>query len=115
MIIFLIGLFSGIMGGMGIGGGTLLIPALTFFTDLSQKQSQGINLTIFIPTATISLLFHFKNNNIETKIAIPIIISGLLGAFIGSTLAINLSNQNIKTAFALFLFIMGIFHIFYKK
>jgi uncharacterized membrane protein YfcA len=29
MILFLIGLLAGIIGGMGIGGGTILIPALT--------------------------------------------------------------------------------------
>lgn len=31
MKLILIGIFSGILGGMGIGGGTILIPALIFF------------------------------------------------------------------------------------
>ncbi len=45
---------------MGIGGGTILIPSLVFFTELNQKQAQGINLIVFIPVAIIALIIHFK-------------------------------------------------------
>ena len=33
-----IGFFSGIISGMGIGGGTILIPALLFLTEVNQRQ-----------------------------------------------------------------------------
>ena len=33
-----IGFFSGIISGMGIGGGTILIPALLFLTEVNQQQ-----------------------------------------------------------------------------
>ncbi len=36
------GFFSGIISGMGIGGGTILIPALLFLTDINQHQAQGV-------------------------------------------------------------------------
>ena len=39
-----IGFFSGIISGMGIGGGTILIPALLFLTEVNQQQAQGVNL-----------------------------------------------------------------------
>jgi len=35
-----IGFFSGIISGMGIGGGTILIPALLFLTEVNQQQAQ---------------------------------------------------------------------------
>lgn len=41
-----IGFFSGIISGMGIGGGTILIPALLFLTEVNQQQAQGVNLII---------------------------------------------------------------------
>ena len=56
----LIGFLSGIISGMGIGGGTILIPALLFLTDITQQQAQGINLIYFIPTALTALMTHQK-------------------------------------------------------
>lgn len=48
MKLFLIGLFSGIVGGMGIGGGTILIPALTIFIGTEQHIAQSVNLFFFL-------------------------------------------------------------------
>ncbi len=42
--IIVIGIVSGMISGMGIGGGTILIPALLFLQDMNQQQAQGINL-----------------------------------------------------------------------
>ena len=41
MWVALVGFCSGIISGMGIGGGTILIPALLFLTDITQQQAQG--------------------------------------------------------------------------
>ncbi|RKD34677.1 TSUP family transporter [Thermohalobacter berrensis] len=114
MILFLVGFLSGIISGMGIGGGTILIPALIFFTSLSQHQAQGINLIVFIPIAIISLITHFINKNICIKLAIPIIISGLIGSILGSLLAVNLSSKALRKMFGLFLLFMGLYQIFSK-
>ena len=46
MIINIItGFFSGIISGMGIGGGAILIPALIMIEKINQQTAQGINLT----------------------------------------------------------------------
>ena len=36
----LFGFLSGVFGGLGMGGGTLLIPLLTIFLGLDQKLCQ---------------------------------------------------------------------------
>ncbi|KGG81149.1 permease [Caloranaerobacter azorensis H53214] len=115
MILFIIGFFSGIISGLGIGGGTILIPGLIFFTTLSQHKAQGINLLVFIPTAITALFIHFYNKNILLKIAFPIIITGLIGALIGSMIAVNINSEMLKKFFAIFLFFMGIYEFYYKK
>jgi hypothetical protein len=114
MILFLIGLVSGIISGMGIGGGTILIPALIFFISISQHQAQGINLIVFIPISIVALITHFLNKNIELKLAIPIIISGLIGAVIGSKIAVNISSDLLRKIFAVFLLFMGLYEFFKK-
>ena len=49
------GLFSGIIGGMGLGGGAVLIIYLTVFSDVDQLKAQGINLLFFIPIALLAV------------------------------------------------------------
>ena len=57
----IVGFFSGIISGMGIGGGTILIPAITILWGVDQKVAQITNLIYFIPTASIALILHIKN------------------------------------------------------
>jgi len=114
MTLIIIGLISGIISGMGIGGGTILIPSIIIFTTLTQKQAQGINLIVFIPIAIVALFTHFKNKNIDFKIAVPLIIFGLIGAFLGSNIAVNISSNVLRLLFSVFLFSMGFYELFKK-
>lgn len=114
MKLFIIGFLSGIISGMGIGGGTILIPSLVFFTNLTQQQAQGINLIVFIPVAFIALIIHYKEKNIEFKHAKWIILGGIFGAVIGSFIAININSNNLKKYFGIFLLFIGIYELFKK-
>lgn len=114
MLALLIGFASGIISGMGIGGGTLLIPALVFIIGIKQQIAQSINLLVFIPSAAAALFVHSKNHNIENlllKLAVP----GCAGAAFGSLLAVNLNSDSLKRCFGIFLFIMGAYEIIYSK
>lgn len=115
-MIFLIalGIVSGIISGMGVGGGTLLIPMIVLFKNVSQQTAQNINLIYFIPTAIISLITHKKNNNIQEKIVLKIVIFGFIGAAVGSMIAMKIEPTLLKKIFACFLCIMGILEIFKK-
>lgn len=108
IILCLVGIISGIISGMGIGGGTILIPALVMLTDLSQQAIQGINLIYFIPTAVTALFVHAKKGNVEKKIIKPIILFGIAGAVAGSLIAVNMDSNILRKVFAVFLIIMGI-------
>ena len=113
----LTGLLSGIISGMGIGGGTILIPALTMFLDINQHTAQGVNLLFFIPTAIIALFIHKKNGNLDIKTAIPLMFWGLIGAMAGAFIAIRIKAEILRRLFGGFLFIMGGYEIYkgFKK
>ncbi len=115
MIFSIIGFFSGIVSGMGIGGGTILIPSLIFFTALTQQQAQSVNLSTFIPVAAIAVITHIKNKNIEKGVWLRLTLTGIIGAFIGAQLAVRLSSVLLKKTFGIFLFAMAIYQFFYKK
>jgi hypothetical protein len=115
MLILFIGLVSGIISAMGIGGGAILIPALIFLARTKQHIAQSVNLISFIPVAAIALVIHYKNKNLNTSYALILILTGLAGAYIGSFLAVKLSGEVLSKAFGAFLFIMGGYEVLYKK
>ena len=109
MIVYLIGLLSGIISGMGIGGGTILIPAYVLFLNIEQHLIQGINLLYFIPTAIVALIIHFRNKLIDFKIAFGIIIFGLIGSAVGGLISVSIPSFTLKKMFGVFLFLMGLY------
>ncbi len=108
----IIGILSGIISGMGIGGGAILIPALILINGIDQKLAQGINLVYFLPTAIFSLIVHIKNKNVVFKTAIIIAICGALGAIVGSLIAMRVDNEILKKMFGIFLGLIGVREIF---
>ena len=108
----LFGLMAGVFGGLGMGGGTLLIPLLTIFLGVEQKLSQGINLISFLVMALVSLIIHYKNGYIETKNIWYIIISGVFFSAVGALLASVLPSKILRIGFGVFLCILSIFEIY---
>lgn len=111
----IIGFLSGIISGMGIGGGTVLIPALSIFFNYEQHTAQNFNLIYFIPTAIIALFTHVKSGNIEKTVLWKIVLFGLIGAGVGAFVAINIEADILRKCFGGFLLIMGILEIFKKE
>ena len=115
MWVALVGFCSSIISGMGIGGGTILIPALLFLTDITQQQAQGVNLIYFIPTSITALITHQKKGNLDWKTAKPLAVMGLAGAAAGAFLAVSLESDLLRKIFGGFLFLMGLSEILKKK
>ncbi|MCQ2454942.1 MAG: sulfite exporter TauE/SafE family protein [Clostridia bacterium] len=118
ILALLAGLFSGMLGSMGLGGGAVLIIYLSFFADKGQFANQGINLLFFIPIAIFACIIYAKNKQIKFKIVIPIAIGGLIGAVIGIFLADIAGAELLAKLFGGFLCILGvkeIFTVFKKK
>ena len=108
---FIIGILSGIVSALGMGGGTILILLLGIFSNLEQHLVQGTNLIVFIPVSIIAILINIKNKKIDYKISFKIIIFGMIGAFIGSMLAFKFNNRILKKFFGIFLLIIGFLEI----
>lgn len=115
MTIFIAAVLSGIVSGMGIGGGAILIPVLTLALGIPQRQAQLINLIYFIPTAVTALIDHIKNKRIEKAFLPYLTAFGLLGCTVGSFAALALHDGILKKLFGGFLIFMGIRELRTKK
>ncbi|MBQ7916526.1 MAG: sulfite exporter TauE/SafE family protein [Firmicutes bacterium] len=107
----LAGAASGILSGMGIGGGVLLIPALVIFGGVAQHSAQGVNLLYFLPTAAAALWIHRKSGQLEKRVLPMLIIGGVLGALAGGYVANILEADVLRKLFGGFVIVMGILEI----
>lgn len=108
----LAGSISGIVSGMGMGGGTILILILSLFLGLDQHTSQATNLVFFIPTSITAIIVNIKNKIINWKVGIPIAIFGVVGAFIGARIAVNMEVNRLKKFFGIFLLLIAIYQTY---
>lgn len=105
----LTGVVSGTLGGMGMGGGTLLIPLLTLIFSFNQKVVQGINLISFSIMAIIVIIVHIKNKLIDIKIATLFASIALCFAVLGAICASVIKIAFLKFCFGLLLIGVAIF------
>lgn len=108
----IIGLISGIVGGLGMGGGTILVLLLTMFSNVEQHIAQGTNVIFFVPTAISAIIIFIKNKNIKFKIGLPICLWGLLGAFIGAIISTKMEVVTLRKCFGVFLIIIAIYQAY---
>lgn len=103
------GLLGGVLGGMGMGGGTILIPLLSIFYSVGQHTAQAINLISFIPMAVVALILHIKNKLVEFSKIVLIIIPGVITCIIGCYIARAITGDVLKRCFGGFLILLSIF------
>ncbi|MBO5927089.1 MAG: sulfite exporter TauE/SafE family protein [Clostridia bacterium] len=114
-LFILTGLISGVLGGMGMGGGTVLIPILTIFLKVEQHLAQAVNLVSFVPMALVTLIFHIKNKLVEKKGILFIIIPAVVFSVVGSIVSVKIKGQNLSRFFGGFLLILSVIQFFSHK
>ena len=106
-----VGACGGVIGGMGMGGGTLLIPALTLFLGFSQKQAQAVNLVSFLPMAVVALVIHAKKGRVRFLEAAFFLPLGLLFGVGGALIMRAVSGKALKKMFGGFLILLAAFSV----
>ena len=111
----LAGLFSGVAGSMGLGGGAVLIIYLTLFTDTDRITAGGINLIFFIPISLIAVTIYAFKKQIKWKTIIPLALFGLVGAVCGIWFADIIGAKWLGKIFGIMLILMGLKETFSKS
>ena len=110
LVLFLCGLAGGVLGGMGMGGGTALIPLLTLF-GVDQAAAQGVNLVAFLPMAALALPVHAKSGLLKGEGLLPLVLSALVSSALFSLLAALLPGAALERGFGVFLIALALFRI----
>jgi len=108
VILLVSGVVSGFIAGlMGVGGGSIMVPAMVLFLGFTQHLAQGTSLLAMVPAGAVGAYTHWRLGNVVPSI-IPGMIGGIIvGTLLGGTLAQWLSEATLRVLFALVLIWLG--------
>ena len=102
------GFLSGLIGGMGLGGGAVLLIYLTVFLKTEQLTAQGINLLFFLPIGAVAVIIYAVKKKLKFKTVLPLAIGGVVGALGGTFLSSFIGGKITAKIFATILCFIGI-------
>lgn len=108
LVYLVCGIAGGVLGGMGMGGGTALIPLLTLLAGVPQRTAQGVNLVSFLPMSAFALAVHAKNGLLETRGLWSVVVPALLFSALFSLFAASLPSAALRQGFGLFLTVLSV-------
>lgn len=111
LLLLLVSCFSGIFAGMGMGGGTFLIPLLSLFFGVEQIICQSTNVICFVVLAIICSVIYIKNKLIDYKALICVALPASVIAFFSSFFALKTDSRVLTICFASFIILVGIFFL----
>jgi uncharacterized membrane protein YfcA len=118
--LFFTGMFAGVIGGfVGIGGGIILIPALTMFYGFDQRSAQGMSLaTLLLPIGFLSFWEYWKNPEVHINLWIAALLAAgfFIGGYFGGKGANLVPDVNLlRRCFAVFLACVSVYLFFFKR
>lgn len=110
IILLIIGLAAGLVSGvLGIGGGLVIIPMLVGFLGYSQKDAQGTSLgLLLLPIGILAVINYYKAGHMDLKAVGIMAITFVVGSYLSSKFALNLSDDLLKKIFAAFLILYAL-------
>ena len=117
IILVIIGLIGGVLsGGLGVGGGIVIIPALVIIFGLSQHQAQGafIGIVVF-PVSIFAAINYYKSGNLDIRYSLIMMLTFVIGSFIGSYISNEyISDAVLKKLFGVMMLLASLKMIFLK-
>lgn len=106
LVLLAIGAVAGFASGMvGIGGGLIIVPALIYFLGMPQQAAQGTSLALMLPpVGALAVLAYHRAGHVNFSYAAVVMITFVLGAWLGGKTAIKLNAATVRLVFAAFLF-----------
>lgn len=105
-----LGLFAGVASGLiGIGGATIIIPALVFLFGFDQHTAQGTTLAMMVPPiGLLAAWAYYKAGYVDIKIAGILAVGFFFGGLIGAKYATELSGATLQRVFGIGLLLIAV-------
>lgn len=104
---FFVALLLAALSGMGVGGGGLFALWLSLTTQMEQIRIQALNLIFFLFSSGAALTVHLRHRRIFPLAIAIAFVFGLLGSYLGSTLALFINGAVLGKIFGSVMIIAG--------
>jgi uncharacterized protein len=95
-----IGLAAGLASGLlGIGGGTIVTPALALASPLPQAAVLGTSLLAMLPPSAAALVAHRRLGNVDARMGAALAVGTALGSALGSSVAVDAPRGALELMF----------------
>jgi uncharacterized membrane protein YfcA len=106
--LIVIGAIAGLVVGLlGVGASTVVVPALALWIGVSEHKAHGTTTAVVLPTAVISALLYAWRGMVQWKLALYLGIGGAVGAYLGTLLMPHLSPIWLRRIFAVTALLAG--------
>lgn len=103
------GVVAGLAGGLfGVGGGIILVPALTGWFRLTQHEAHGTSLAVIAATALPATILYGLRGQVDWLTALMVAAGSLVTARLGARAATRLSGTALKRTFAVFIALVAV-------
>jgi uncharacterized membrane protein YfcA len=109
-----VGIAAGIIAGLfGKGGGIIIVPAMVKFFKYDAKAAAATSLAALqLPVGFPSVMVYAENGHLNILNAALIAGGIVLGAFLGTKLAVKMPSSFFKKMYAVFLLIVALYMAF---
>ncbi len=90
-------------GILGIGGGIVFVPLLTYFTKEDFKINTGISSLAIVFVASASAITYITNGIEISTYVVYLILGAIFGGYIGSHISKFISSKNLQRMFSVLL------------
>jgi hypothetical protein len=90
---FLTGLF-------GVGGGFVIVPALTLLLGLAMPEAIGTSLLVIAVNSAVALASRLATTSIEWNVTLPFVVAAVMGVLLGGHFADRLDAERSLRGFA---------------
>lgn len=98
------GLVNGLFGG---GGGMVVVPLLTRWCGVEEKKAFATCVAVIFPFCLLSAVIYLFRTDFDLLTALPYLVGGLAGGFVGGKLMDRVSVVWLRRIFAAFLLYGG--------
>lgn len=96
----LVGLAAGFVSGLfGVGGGIVVVPALTLLAGLSFRDSVAASLLFMAVSAPLGVWRHARGGNVRVPVGLLLGATGFLGILAGSWIGPRLTDATLLMGF----------------
>lgn len=103
------GLGVGLLTGfLGVGGGFLIVPALTLLARLPIHAAVGTSLLVIAANSAAGLASHLGQGEMPLRLTAALTLTAAAGALVGVRLSSDLDPARLRRGFALFVILVGL-------